>query len=158
MKRALLVGIDDYDEFDGLGGCVNDVDAILPLLARNEDDSPNFDCQTLTSDRERVTRDGLLEALDLLTSGGADTAVFYFAGHGSGDGTDVTLVVQDGTDRSPGVKLSELLGMIAGSPVREFIIILDCCFSGGAGSLPQLSGESAVLRAGVTIMTALSLS
>jgi hypothetical protein len=27
MKRALLIGIDEYDRFRGLAGCVNDVDA-----------------------------------------------------------------------------------------------------------------------------------
>jgi hypothetical protein len=42
MKRALLVGIDEYRQFNNLGGCVNDVRALEPLLAKNEDDSPNL--------------------------------------------------------------------------------------------------------------------
>ena len=52
MKRALLVGIDDYDRFSSLDGCENDVNALEALLSRNEDDSPNFDCQ------KRTSRDG----------------------------------------------------------------------------------------------------
>ena len=59
MKRALLVGIDDYDRFGGLNGCVKDVDALEGLLSRNEDNSPNFDCQKRTSLTGGVTRDEL---------------------------------------------------------------------------------------------------
>ena len=39
MKRALLIGIDEYDRFGGLDGCVNDVNMLEPLLSRNDDDS-----------------------------------------------------------------------------------------------------------------------
>ena len=38
MKRALLVGIDKYDTRAPLHGCVNDVRALHPLLAQNEDE------------------------------------------------------------------------------------------------------------------------
>lgn len=154
MKRALLVGIDKYDNYSALGGCVNDVHAVLPLLARNEDGSPNFECQSLTSDVEKVTRDGLLRGLDSLLAGGADAAVFYFAGHGGGTGSDVNLVVANGTQRTPGVPLAEILGLVQTSPVKEIVVVLDCCFSGAAGGVPQLGGDAAALRSGVTILTA----
>jgi uncharacterized caspase-like protein len=154
MKRALLVGIDTYDNFSSLAGCVSDVNAIKPLLARNEDDSPNFECQSFTSDVDRVGRDDLLEAVDRLLSGGAQQALFYFAGHGAETASDVTLVLQDGTDRSPGLALSEMLGIVRGSPVDEVVIVLDCCFSGGAGRSPQLGESNAVIRNGVTIISA----
>lgn len=32
MKRALLVGVDAYDKFDNLQGCVNDVTALHHCL------------------------------------------------------------------------------------------------------------------------------
>ena len=38
MKRAVLVGIDDYDQFSNLGGCVADVKALAPLLEENGDE------------------------------------------------------------------------------------------------------------------------
>ena len=60
MKRALLVGIDHYDRFGSLDGCGNDVNALEALLSRNEDNSPNFDCQKRTSLTGGVTRDELL--------------------------------------------------------------------------------------------------
>src|SRR3954452_18121634 len=103
MKRALLVGIDDYASFNSLSGCVNDVDALEPLLARNEDGSPNFDCQKRTTTTGGGSRDDLLGSIAGLLGGGADVALLYFAGHGDGRTSDVALVTQDGTERTPGV-------------------------------------------------------
>jgi len=156
MKRALLVGIDSYDNFDPLEGCVNDVVALTPLLARHEDASLNFDCHTLTSVGGSVDRDDLIYALDELLAPGADVALFYFAGHGSGrrEANDVTLVSTNGTQTSPGLPLSELLGKVAACPVPEVIIILDCCFSGGAGGIPQTGSNITGLRPGLSMLTA----
>lgn len=154
MKRALVVGVDAYDNFNTLQGCVNDVAALHPLLARNEDGTVNFDCQTLdTKGDGKVTRDGLLRHLKLLLAPGADVALLYFAGHGSGDG-DVTLVTTDGTDDTHGVTMTEVLGLVANSTVPEINVVLDCCFAGGAGAIPQLSAPGAYLKAGLSILTA----
>ena len=137
MKRALLVGIDHYDRFGSLDGCGNDVNALEALLSRNEDNSPNFDCQKRTSLTGGVTRDELLGDLDGLVDTAADVALLYFAGHGAGTGTDVALVTRDGTPATPGIAFSEILAKVAGSGVREVILILDCCFSGAAGGIPS---------------------
>src|SRR4051794_30342307 len=125
MKRALLVGIDQYNNFNDLSGCVNDVIAVEPLLRRNDDDSPNFDCVVRSSATGDVTRDELLSDLDSLLAAGADVAVLYFAGHGHGSDADVALVTADGTGQTPGIAFSELLAKIQNSVVREIIIILD---------------------------------
>src|SRR5262245_46864519 len=138
MKRALLVGIDQYDNFNALGGCVNDVNAVEPLLSRNEDDSPNFDCQKRTGPTGGVARDALLGDLDALLAGGAEIAVLYFAGHGDGSGADVALVTKDGTNGTPGILFSEVMTRVVNSLVSEVIVILDCCFAGAAGGIPQL--------------------
>ena len=42
LKRALLVGIDYYEHFAPLYGCANDAEALLRLLAKNEDGGPNL--------------------------------------------------------------------------------------------------------------------
>jgi Caspase domain len=154
MKRALLVGIDDYDRFSGLDGCVADVDMLEPLLSRNDDDSPNFDCQKRTSATGGVTRDALLGDIDALLGAGADVALFYYAGHGAGSDTDVALVTRDATPATPGIAFSQVLAKVAGSSVREVVLILDCCFSGAAGGVPQLATTAATLREGVSILTA----
>jgi hypothetical protein len=154
MKRALLVGIDDYDDLKSLDGCVNDVNALVPLLSRNEDDSLNFSCQIRTSATHRIDRRSLLEVIDALLAPGADVALLYFAGHGAQAENDVVLVTQDGCDHDPGVSLSSVLAKVQASPVREVLIILDCCFSGGAGGVPQIGGDAAALRSGVSILSA----
>ena len=154
MKRALLVGIDQYDRYPALQGCVNDVTSIDPLLARHADDSPNFQCRSLHSARDKVTRRALLAAIDVLLSPGVEVALFYFAGHGAGAWNDVVLVTQDGDNTDPGVALSTILGRIQNSRVPEILLILDCCYSGGAGGVPQLGAGVSLLREGVTLLTA----
>src|SRR5690349_17876936 len=155
MKRALLVGIDNYECAPPLKGCVNDVKALEPLLARNEDESLNFECIVKTSNADRpVTRRNLLEALDRLLIPGADIALFYFAGHGKQVDNDVVLATQEGLGSDVGVSMSSVLAKVQRSLVREVSIILDCCFSGIAGSIPQLGTDAAALRSGVSILTA----
>jgi uncharacterized caspase-like protein len=155
MKRALLIGIDKYVGVAPLKGCVNDVNALMPLLARNEDDSPNFECVVKTSASEKpVSRRSLLESIDALLNPGADSALFYFAGHGQQVDNDVVLVTQDGQGSDLGVSMSEMLGKVQVSRVPEVSIILDCCFSGMAGGIPQLGTDAAALRSGVSILTA----
>lgn len=157
MKRALLVGIDYYDGVDPLHGCVNDATALHPLLARHEDDSPNLECHLLTARdaTEPVTRDKLLYGIDELLANGPDFALFYFAGHGNPRNGDVTLVTSDTTKMTPGVGFSEVLAKIGQcAPHTEILVILDCCFSGGAGTIEALNNGLANLRKGLTVLTA----
>lgn len=154
LKRALLVGIDDYDNYSSLEGCVNDVAAIKPLLTRDENGDPNFSCIAKSSDTERITRESLLENLEALLAEGADVALLYFAGHGEELQADVSLVTQDGKGRTSGVKLSEVFTMVNASKLKEVIIILDCCFAGNAGKMPQLNLDLSTLRDGVSVLTA----
>lgn len=154
MKRALLVGIDKYEGAPPLYGCVNDVNALGPLVARNEDDSSNFECVSKTSDKELVSRRNLLNSIDALLRPGADIALFYFAGHGLQADNDVVLVSQDGQGPDLGVKMSEVLAKVQHSKVGEVLIILDCCFAGTAGGIPQLGTDAAALRSGLSILTA----
>lgn len=154
MSRALLVGVDDYGHAGGAGdliGCAADALALTRLLARHEDGRPNFECRTATG---AVLRDDLLAGLDALLATGADIALFYFAGHGASVRGDVALGTTDGTPATPGVAFREVLERIGASPVKEVVVILDCCFSGGAGTLALLDTSAAVLRSGVSILTA----
>lgn len=157
MKRALVVGIDNYGgpRFD-LGGCVNDARALMPLLQRNEDDSPNFHCEHLLGEvgGVGVRRDELHARLEALLAPGADFALLYFAGHGQGVRGDAALVTSDASDATPGVRFTEVLEMITTSQVPEVVIMLDCCFSGGAGAVPAISADASTLRHGVSILTA----
>lgn len=154
IKRALLVGIDQYDNQIALPGCVADVNALYPLLSRNEDNSPNFSCQVQTSAQERVDRRSLYADIHSLFNLGADVALFYFAGHGEKKENDVVIATQDGEAPEMGISLSSILAIVQASEVQEVLIILDCCYSGGAGGVPQLGGNTIALRSGVSILSA----
>ena len=83
-KRALLIGIDVYDDpaVNDLGGCVNDVQLMASTLVSHG--FAQADLTQLTS-APGTTRDGILAALDALVHGTAadDTVVLYYSGHGS---------------------------------------------------------------------------
>lgn len=157
MRRALVVGIDQYNGFNNLAGCVNDAHALAPLLARNEDDSPNFEVRTLTApaDSGSVSRDQFLDALDRLFAPGVGISLLYFAGHGDqiADGGDVALCTTDGSSRTPGVRFNEVLERI-NRCTQEVAVILDCCFAGAAGGVPAAMNAGSVLRQGVSMLTA----
>ena len=51
MKRALLIGIDAYDEFSGLGGCVADATRMRDMLQRHENGDTNYECRLLTTSK-----------------------------------------------------------------------------------------------------------
>lgn len=66
MKRALVIGIDQY-EVSELTNCETDARRVAKLLERNEDGSKNFDVQLLVSDTsEPVSRGRMLDALKRL--------------------------------------------------------------------------------------------
>lgn len=81
MKRALLIGIDEYPD-SPLSGCVNDAKKIGEVLSRNEDGSPNFDCRYLLSSEEDTGLTSITQAVERLFSTEADVAVLYYSGHG----------------------------------------------------------------------------
>jgi hypothetical protein len=154
MKRALLFGIDDYSRFNPLHGCVNDVNALLPLVRRNDDRSLNFEVAARTSEEDTITRTSALADLDGLLAPGADLALLYFAGHGDVAQDDLHLAMPDGVKGDAGVAFSRILTMVQRSTVPEVIVVLDCCFSGSAGGVPILGNDTAVLRKGFSVLTA----
>lgn len=158
MKKALVVGIDKYST-SPLTGCENDAVAISGLLKRNGDGSPNFDVELLSSDNQTVSAALLHSSLSKLFSGDAETALFYFAGHGIIEPTTNSgfIVSQDGTNPNWGINLSALLEMAnkAYPKIKSSIIVLDSCNSGYTGEVQGLGkSEVSVLGSGVTILTA----
>lgn len=159
MKKALVVGIDNYPAPNELYGCVNDAVEIASLLQRNGDGSPNFDVRRIVSSEGSVTARVLNEAIKELFQGDCDTALLYFAGHGLMD--DETnagyLVTQDGSEPNWGIPLSSVLELAnkAYPRIKSTVIILDSCQSGFAGEVSGLGqGQISVIGSGLTILTA----
>jgi hypothetical protein len=157
MRRALCVGIDLYS-FGPLRGCVSDADRMAALLARHEDESPNFDCRTIVAPNggppDIVTRAKLKRAIERLFNDKAEVAIFHFAGHGTVNNLGGYLVTQDAQKYDEGVSMSDVLQMANDSKADEVVVFLDCCHSGNLGNAPVIDNARALLREGVSILTA----
>jgi hypothetical protein len=158
MKRALVVGIDRYPD-QPLTGCENDARDIARLLERNGDGSPNFAVRLLSSETDTVDAEALSDAVAELFASDAETAVFYFAGHGviNPETNAGYIVSQDGRRGAWGMSLSEVIGLANGAypRVRSTVIVLDSCHSGYAGEVAGLGRtDAAIIGNGVTILTA----
>lgn len=157
-RRALVVGIDSYDNLSDLTCACRDAQAMAELLSRNDDESINYVVRMLVSTNgERVTRVTLRQAwLDLFEDFESD-AVFYFSGHGAQTPWGGYLVTQEGSDRELGVSMEDLLVLTNKSRAKDVVLILDCCHSGDLGNPPilqSLEEHLSLLKEGVTILAA----
>jgi hypothetical protein len=154
MRRALLVGIDDYPAAP-LAGCVNDATAMERLLHRHDDGGVNFDTQLVTSDRETVTRARLRAGIDELFADPADVALLYFSGHGTENDLGGYLVTTDAEVYDEGVSLADVLALAnRATHISEVAIIIDSCHSGWMGTVPAADNAHASLREGLSILSA----
>lgn len=155
MRRALLVGINDYKK-DPLTTCIADVDLMEKVISKHENGDPNFDCKIITSipDEDTITIASLKEKIHDLFKHEAEVALLYFSGHGAATDLGSYLVTQDAEKHNEGVSLSEVITMANNSNVSEVIIILDCCHSGDIGNFIELGERKVILREGVSLLTA----
>jgi len=153
VRKALLVGIDDYPGAP-LSGCVNDANRMHTLLRSHRDDTPNFECRKLASSEDTIDRTTLRRAVEELFTGDVDVAMFFFAGHGTFNNLGGYLVTQDAERYDEGVAMSDVLTLANVSAAREVVIVLDCCHSGAFGQLPVQDNDKAILRLGVSVLSA----
>ena len=155
MRRALVVGIDYYEEITSLRGCVNDAYAVMGVLERNADDSVNFGCKSLIGDGPEsiIKRTELKEHVRELFAGDGEVALLYFAGHGYIETTGGYLCAGDCRTGDDGLSLSEIMTLANKSKILNRVVVLDSCFSGIAGDNP-VSENIAELADGIAILTA----
>lgn len=156
MRRALLIGIDDYPQ-SPLSGCVADAERMRTVLARNQDNSPNFDCRALLVPRgqeRKLGRASLRSALERHFAPGPDLAVLHFSGHGCINDLGGYIMTTDAQRYDEGVSMRDLLVMANASPIPELVIFLDCCHSGALGHADAVPEDRSVLREGVSLLTA----
>lgn len=157
MRKALVVGVDYYENITCLNGCVNDSHKINALLETNSDGSRNFSVKHLvaTGPNNKITRKELREAVKELFEGESEIALLYFSGHGYVESTGGYLITSEceADEGDSGLKLDDVLQMAHDSKAGNKVLILDSCHSGAAGS-PVIVGESALLGPGMTILAA----
>ena len=150
MRKALLIGIDDYAQAP-LNCCVNDAVAVNTLLERNGDGSPNFDTRLETNISSQAE---LRRNIQELFSGCGDIALLFFAGHGLVNELGGYLVTPDSKAYAEGVPMNDIHEYANNSLIANKNIILDCCYSGNIGNLNLGTTSQALLKAGTTILTA----
>lgn len=155
MRIALIVGINYYKHGSNLFGCVDDANAVKAVMERHDGGAVNFDCMLLTAtgQNDRVDRGDLKDNIRKLFETEAESALFYFAGHGHIEATGGYLLATDSSRGDEGVSLSEILTLANASPATNKIIVLDSCHSGIAGTPPS-SEQLALLSEGLTVLTA----
>lgn len=157
MRKALVVGIDYYENIKPLHGCVNDAYAIKAVLDRHSDGTKNFDAviEIATGPKATIERKELKNKVEELFKDKSDIALFYFSGHGYVESTGGYLITSECKDGDDGLSMNDLLEIANSSPARNKIIILDCCHSGMVGKTSQKEDKS-ILSEGLTILTASS--
>lgn len=159
MRKALIIGVNDYDNIGSLNWCENDAVGMEQALERNADGNPNFSVQLLTTNNPMGVR-GLQTKQKIrdLFLGDAEVALFYFAGHGSfnEDMSEGILCLQDyhHQDENGFIRISDILKYANESKIRNKIIILDSCHSGAAGEDRNAKANTSTIGDGVTILTA----
>lgn len=157
MRRALCIGVDAYP-FGVLRGCVADAERMAALLAKHEDGTPNFECRRLVApiggSTDIVTRSRLKQAIEQLLKGKTEVALLHFSGHGTENNLGGFLVTQDAKSYDDGVAMADVIKMANDSQADEVVIIVDCCHSGLIGNVPGIDNTKALLRNGVSILTA----
>lgn len=153
MKKALIIGIDKY-VFGRLNGCVQDAQKLAARLSRHEDGQPNFDCIILEAPPHEITRPRLQRAIETLFTDEVDLALLYFSGHGDLNTRGGHLVTQDAVSHDEGVPMQDVICHAGAGKAREVVIMLDCCHSGAIARMPQIPGEYAIMRAGISLLAA----
>ena len=154
MKKALLIGINNYPGDNRLYGCLEDIKQVRKAIEKNGDGSPNFDCKLLL---DVQTSAEVMEDIERLFSGNAEAALLYFSGHGFVNTTGAEIVLPQDINTPgqyyTGIQMSSIMEVVNNSNVRNKIIIFDCCHSGNIGKY-KLSDAGSILQPGVSILTA----
>ncbi|NTA18962.1 caspase family protein [Agrobacterium tumefaciens] len=157
-RKALIIGIDHYDAFTPLRGCVSDARSVAAVLERHDNKEINFQTPKLLLGEDQyaqVSRRALRSSIEALFDDDPDIALLYFAGHGFIDGAGGYLCSSECQDGSDGVPLVDVVNFARKSKAKNKIIILDSCHGGILGNYQTDTG-TAEIDEGMTLLTASS--
>ncbi|ROO60362.1 replicative superfamily II helicase [Micromonospora sp. Llam0] len=145
--HGLFVGINRYrsKSVRRLASAARDAKALYAVFSDNLGDANT----TLLVDRD-ATRDALVAALVQLQtcSKPEDVVVISFSGHGSTTHELVTHDADPDNLPSTSLPLGQFTDLVSAIPARQLVVVLDCCFAGGAGA--KVLNAPLVPRGGVT--------
>ncbi|MGW4164815.1 caspase, EACC1-associated type, partial [Streptomyces sp. NPDC004788] len=141
-SRAVLIGIDDYRNLPSLRPVGRGRDRLAELL--RDPAVWGLPEDGITVYGAQAGRDEILAAIKEAARAATDTLLLYFAGHGLRDrgGQQLHLALTDADDEHPqigSIVYDDVRRTLkAGNRARRRIVLLDCCYSGLAGSMgPQ---------------------
>jgi hypothetical protein len=157
-RDALIVGINQYQALPKLTAAAKDAEGIANILETYgnfrvrrvpeiiQDQRPQIGQQTLVSAQQ--LENSLVRLLLPKGDHIPETVFFYFSGHGLQREVGIREGYLATSDTQPelsnsGLSLSWLRRLIRHSPVRQIIIILDCCHSGEFLSLKDETWQGA---------------
>ncbi len=148
MRKALIIGINDYEE--PLNYCVNDAKEFKAAIEKNYDGKTNFEVDLQI---KIATKAQLKDKIESFFKKDAETALLYFAGHGTVKKGVGILVTPDQEKRKGGLSMNDILIAVNKSAIRNKILIFDCCNSGSFGASEFAAGVSLIME-GTSILTA----
>lgn len=136
-RWAVLIGVNQYDDYGALRLAVEDVTAVRDQLLKSGYDAPRVHLLTdeATAARELPTRNNVLAALRAVANATDedDLLLFYYSGHGDAEDGQSYLVARDGRRAAlsdTAVSLRRVEEILRGAKARGKIIIIDACRSG----------------------------
>jgi replicative superfamily II helicase len=131
--HGLFIGINRYrsKSVRRLASAARDAKALHAIFSDNLGGTST----TLLVDRD-ATREALVAALAELKirSTPEDVVVISFSGHGSTTHDLVTHDADPDNLPSTSLPLDEFTDLVSAIPARQLVVVLDCCFAGGAGA------------------------
>jgi tetratricopeptide (TPR) repeat protein len=146
---AVVIGINDYENWPGLEFATADANAVKAVL-----ENSGFDEIIMILDKEATQRRILSELFDNLPKmvGRNDRVLFYFAGHGQtedlpGGGRKGYILPVDADPLSYGssaVSMGQIRSLSSRIVAKHILYVMDCCYSGlglnrSAGVWPGIS-------------------
>lgn len=154
MRRALLIGINNYPGTLRLGGCIEDIHCLKDAIDRHGNGEKNFGVKLL---EDVQTSEEIMKNIIELFHDDADVALLYFSGHGYVGATGAEIVtpqdVLNAGSYYKGIQMNDIMKIVHQSKVKNKIIILDCCHSGQIGKF-DITDTTSVLGEGISILTA----
>jgi caspase domain-containing protein len=137
-RKALIIAISDYDNLPPtkqLSFCRNDGQAVYETLLKQGYDIPS-DFKLIGRVEGKRIKKTIINFFKKARA--TDTLVLYFSGHGMPDGHGNYFIASSDIDRETpqldGYPFYELENERERSKAKKVITILDCCFSGAAGT------------------------
>jgi hypothetical protein len=131
MRIAIIIGISEFDNYNNLPGCINDINAINDLLvATKEFDEIKLFKNEVRSDN---IKSELPKIFSELKGKEVEELFFYFSGHGSFINNEFYYILSDFDEnekRQTSLQNSEIDNMIKSIKPKMVTKVIDACQSG----------------------------